>query len=377
MSTDTVQALLRSVLAQHSAWLFRASTGAVNTTDKHVLISNDAFVSMLNLRLLDLSAYERACLVRGEYSTADLRALRDDISAWVDTFKADTAALLHAAGVEHVAHEAEFARMLLHAVTEDVKQPSIDAEAVWAIAVRQPIVGKLYGDMLDDLGESAARRALQEIRAGISDGRTTPDIVRALRGTKANGFSDGKLNQTRTETAALVRTTRTHLSSEAYQRIYASMGVTHVVVCAVLDGRTSLYCATHDGMRYRLGTQFPTPPYHYNCRTVLLPDIGSAAFKVRPFVASKHAAANMSAAEQDATIGQTTNQTYAQWFADQSAAFQKEWLGPTRYLLYKKGGYPLDRFTDPRGAAYTIEQLRARDAATFEEIFPRRGTNGI
>ena len=69
-------------------------------------------------------------------------------------------------------------------------------------------------------------------------------------------------------------------------------------------------------------------------------------------------------------IGQVqAKTTYAGWFAAQSAEYQREWLGPSRYRLYSEGGLTLDRFVDPSGKEYTLEQLRQRDAATFKEVF--------
>ena len=61
--------------------------------------------------------------------------------------------------------------------------------------------------------------------------------------------------------------------------------------------------------------------------------------------------------------------TYSGWFAQQDSMFQREWLGPKRYELYRKGGYSIDRFVDPRGKEYTLEELKKRDAQTFKEVF--------
>lgn len=73
----------------------------------------------------------------------------------------------------------------------------------------------------------------------------------------------------------------------------------------------------------------------------------------------------------DDMIGQVSAKTnYADWFGRQPAGFQKEWLGEKRYALYKQGGYKIDRFVDPlKGKEYTLDQLQARDAETFAQLF--------
>lgn len=69
-------------------------------------------------------------------------------------------------------------------------------------------------------------------------------------------------------------------------------------------------------------------------------------------------------------IGQTKASTsYSSWFANQDAAYQREWLGPTRHKLYKQGKMPIERFSDPLGKRYTIDQLHQRDVETFKAIF--------
>ena len=82
---------------------------------------------------------------------------------------------------------------------------------------------------------------------------------------------------------------------------------------------------------------------------------------------------NMTKKQREAAgleVGQVSaGTTYADWFASQSARYQREWLGDRRYRLYKEGGYSLDRFTDPRQREYTLDELRARDRETFAEVF--------
>ena len=362
-----VDYLLRAALAQHSAFLFRASTGAVQKVDAVLLAALDSVSRELSVQLADLSDYERAQLTIGKWSTPRLRALRDTLTGWKDTLLEDVVSAFHTTGEQLTGAEVTYASKLLRAVLQDIPRLDVDPAAEYAAAVEQPVLGKLLDDTLAEMADNASRTVIQTVRQGVAAGSTTELIVRTLRGTRAAKFKDGAFNITRTAATALVRTTRTHISAQAYQRTYAALGVTHVVVCATLDGRTSLYCATHDGVKYDVDKPYPAPPYHPNCRTVLLPDVGG--MRVRPYVADSRAVKDIPQGERDGLIGQTSGATFGSWFAEQSAAFQREWLGPTRFKLYNEGHFPLDRFVDPQGKTYTIEQLRERDRATFNELF--------
>lgn len=132
----------------------------------------------------------------------------------------------------------------------------------------------------------------------------------------------------------------------------------------------------------------------HNCRTILAPSFDDELVGNRPFVRSLKVRGGYKVGEDGERIpsqpqfrpigkmtkaqrekaglkvGQTKASTsYSKWFANQDAAFQREWLGPKRYKLYKEGGYDLSRFVDPRGRQYTLEELRRRDAETFRSVF--------
>ncbi|EXE31859.1 hypothetical protein J571_4159, partial [Acinetobacter baumannii 554515] len=44
------------------------------------------------------------------------------------------------------------------------------------------------------------------------------------------------------------------------------------------------------------------------------------------------------------------------------------WLGPKRYKLYKEGKFDFEKFFDPEGRLYTLDQLRKLDEQTFKEL---------
>lgn len=146
----------------------------------------------------------------------------------------------------------------------------------------------------------------------------------------------------------------------------------------------SKHCASIDGRRHKVGTNHPKPPYHPNCRTIQAPAIDGDLIGSRPYVRALkvkkrdgsdrfRAIGDMTKKQREEAgleVGQvkaTTN--YGSWLKSQDAEFQRQWLGKTRYELFSKGEYTLDRFLDPTGRQYTIDQLRERDAETFRQIF--------
>lgn len=73
--------------------------------------------------------------------------------------------------------------------------------------------------------------------------------------------------------------------------------------------------------------------------------------------------------EREQLIGQIdANTTFKEFFKKTDDFFQKEWLGPKRYKLYKEGKFDFDKFFDPDGQLYTLDQLRKLDERAFKEL---------
>ncbi|MNP80956.1 hypothetical protein D3C76_1791920 [compost metagenome] len=60
--------------------------------------------------------------------------------------------------------------------------------------------------------------------------------------------------------------------------------------------------------------------------------------------------------------------SYSEWLARQSAAFQKDVLGPERYKLFSKGELTIDRFVDDDGRTLTLKELREREPMAFDLV---------
>ncbi|WP_438455317.1 minor capsid protein [Vreelandella venusta] len=373
-----------TALARHTSYLHRASTAQVNAITKAVDELSGSMAREVAERLDNLTPAELTAFSRGRYTTDRLKGLRNVIDAWAASV-GKTLNDMASSGFEELAgHEAEFARTLLSESIEGILPAAPTAAAAYASAVAKPVLGELVEDILAEIPDKARKLVYSRIRQGVSQGETNYQIVRALRGTKALNYKDGVLQTSRNDIERVVRTSRNHISTSSYNDTYEALGVEEVMDVATLDGKVSKYCASIDGRKHKVGTNHPRPPYHPFCRTTQAPSFEGQIMGKRPFVRALKVKGREDRArfrsigemtqkqreEAGLKVGQVSAGTkYPQWFSNQPAAYQKEWLGPSRYKLYKEGGYTIDRFVDPIKGELTLDQLRQRDAATFAELF--------
>ena len=266
----------------------------------------------------------------------------------------------------------------------------------------RPFQGRLLREWYSDIKVADRKRLRDAIRIGYQEGLTTPEIVQSIMGTRKNNFTDGILNKTRNEVNTVVRTATNHYANSARQSVFEENSdiITGLRYTATLDGRTSKICASLDGNVYDID-KGPRPPQHPSCRSIMVAELDGVTISGRrPYVSDTRTRkerekdfradakerlgqdkwSGLTSKErnkeikkerekwQKENIGQTNSKTtFKQWFANQDAAFQKDYLGPTRYDLYKKGDMTIDKFVSPSGKNYTIEQLEARNAAAFKK----------
>jgi SPP1 gp7 family putative phage head morphogenesis protein len=139
---------------------------------------------------------------------------------------------------------------------------------------------------------------------------------------------------------ALARTAMAHVEIESALEVYR--GNTDIAPMwewlATLDSRTTPYCRSQDGKRYRFDDETaPRPPAHWNCRSDMMPllDYKGLGLPEPP-----------------------RRQTYADWLREQPESSQKEILGPARARLFRAGEVTLDDLVRRDGRPKTLAQLR-------------------
>lgn len=238
---------------------------------------------------------------------------------------------------------------------------SVASAAAWAGVLASPIqaTGDLLEPFVETWGAHTIRKIEGAVRTGYAQGKTTQEIVQAIRGTKARNFKDGILGgMSKREANAMVRTSLQHVNTSAQQMVYEDNSdiVEGYIYIATLDSRTTETCRSLDGRQFKLG-QGPVPPMHINCRSSSIPKVAGIDLLSETTRASKG--------------GQVpASQSYYEWLKKQPASFQDDALGPTRGALFRKGGLSAEEFArlslDKNFQPLTLEEMRQKNPAAFK-----------
>ncbi|MGQ0770375.1 minor capsid protein [Acinetobacter baumannii] len=359
---------LLEVLTQHQAYLFRASSQSVN--ELLTIFKDESALMLAKLRdLLDeLNDSEKAALAAGLYTTANLKEIRDLISGWHTSLTSSLPEAFAVSAAAMAVYEANYTAKLYGG--GKIKKPN--GEKLYTAAKKVPLVGgALVDDLLSKIAETARQKVEYAIRDGINSGKTNQEIVQRIRGTKRLNYEDGLLSSSKTDIDRTVRTVRSHVANQAYLNSFNQLGFEYVRLVATLDGRTSKLCASLDGAVWEINDPSKrVPPLHPNCRSILVPvEKDGKLVGERPFVMDERRVKDIPKDERSQLIGQLdANTTFSEFFKKTDDFFQREWLGPKRYKLFKEGKFDFDKFFDPEGRLYTLDQLRKLDEQTLNEL---------
>ncbi|MBJ9955697.1 minor capsid protein [Acinetobacter courvalinii] len=359
--------ILFNILTQHQAYLYRAASRSVNEL---LGIFNDETMDMLSRLngLLDqLNVVEKIAVAGGQYTTANLRATQKLIQQWFNSIDIAISERFTVSAISFAGYEANYiAKLFGHAKKAD------KGEQLYIEAKHIPLAGgALVDELLSKIAETARQRVEYAIRDGMNTGMSNHQIIKRLRGTKRLKYEDGLLNSSRTDIERTVRTIRSHVSNQAYLNSFKELDIQYIRFISVLDGRTSKLCAALDGSVWKINDPAKRiPPLHPNCRSTLVPvDKDGQLIGQRPYVMDERKLKDIPKHEREQLTGQLdANITFKEFFNKTDDFFQKEWLGPKRYKLYKEGKFDFDKFFDPEGELYTLEQLRLLDEQTFKVL---------
>ena len=347
--SDSVNDQILDRLTRHSIGLQRLSTATV----RKVLAALRRSDSRIVQRLLDEDI--------SQLSRTRMEGLLRSLRRVIDGAYADATGALQIDLEALAVYEGEFQTdMFRRVLPVRLETVAPGAEQIVAAINSRPFQGRLLREVYRELPASAFRRVRDTIRGGFIEGRTTDQIVRDLRGTRAQGYADGILARSRRDVESVVRTAVNHTANTAREYTYEANDdlVKGVRWTSTLDGRTSLVCAARDGTVYEPG-KGPRPPAHFNCRSSTSPVLKSwreLGFDADELPASTRASMN----------GQVPADTdYDAWLRRQPRDFQEDVLGPRRAELFR-AGLRMDRFVDRAGAEYTLDQLRQRERDIWE-----------
>jgi len=244
--------------------------------------------------------------------------------------------------------------------------------------------GKTIGQWFDDLKYNEAARVFRSVQKGMIEGLTVNRIMQEVR---------GKMAENRRSREMLARTVINATANQSRLEMYQANAdvLDGVQWRAALDHRTCMICGTYDGKIWSSDKmhKVKVPPAHPNCRCVLIPYINIGEGVTRPAEAENFdqiAKEKYEAKYKDKKYDDLSYEyrrklrydaikeyqekggepykrtesstTFADYLKGQSDEFQREWLGRTRFGLYKAGKLPLEYMVKPdTGFKRTVEDL--------------------
>jgi SPP1 gp7 family putative phage head morphogenesis protein len=234
----------------------------------------------------------------------------------------------------------------LQAALIDATEVRLPTRAVFrALVTEQPVRGAVMYDWWRRQRLQTRHAFRTQVQLGITNGESVDDMVRRVRGrfVRRGVYEGGVLQVSTRQAEALVRTSVNQIANAAaFETYQANEDLTQEYeLVATLDARTTEICANLDGERFRYDDpQGKRPPFHWNCRTTMVPVINYKALGVRP-------------------PKEEPRELYPDWFARQPAAKQDEILGPRRAALVRSGSASLADLVRQDGSRVSLEELEA------------------
>ena len=165
-------------LVQHQAYLYRASSQVVNELWQRFSEESNAMAIQLRDLLEELSDSEKVALAGGQYTTPQLKEIRDLINQWFGAVSTTLPESFSVSATALAVYEASYMASLLG---EKIKEPS--GEKLWAKAKKTSLAGgALVESLFQQIPVVARQKVEYAIRDGINSGQTNQEIIKRIRG---------------------------------------------------------------------------------------------------------------------------------------------------------------------------------------------------
>ena len=228
-------------------------------------------------------------------------------------------------------------------------------------------------------GSNLLRRLGDQLRQGVQQAESITQLVARAIGTRAQNFANGLMRVSEREAESLIQTSLSQVITGTRDELYGEMKdlLSGRQAINPLDFRTSTICRARAGRAWRMnGAPFPgtgtverfpgPPPWHFRCRTTLIPIIRSykQLLDSGALSESQHQQLlDMAEAKKVALDGKpATGVTFDTWFNRLSKEEQRKAVGPGRLELWEKGAIRATDLIDQRGRPLTLEQLRSKNS---------------
>jgi SPP1 gp7 family putative phage head morphogenesis protein len=249
----------------------------------------------------------------------------------------------------------------------EVRATTVTQARLKAILDSRPFDGRMLSEEAERLGRSTADQISAELRRGMSQEESMPDLVRRIRGRQQGfirqdpntgqfvragtrgadvrpRFVGGVWATTTRHAEAVARTFTNAVANEAHMQTYRDNArlMRGVMFSATLDESTTVLCASLDGAVWPLDDDaIQQPPLHYRCRSQLVPQVDWEGVGLEPPTEGVRAAREMDVEDGQVRRGKTTrvrsSVRYEQWLRGQPVAVQEEVLGVRRARLWRDG----------------------------------------
>lgn len=313
-------------------------------------------------RAKNLSASEGPILSKQQTEAIDRMSERiaDKINSALKGVEKDFKKRMEELGMQEV----EFNQKLLQkTVPVELSLDTPTSNQIRSILDNQPFAGRKMDEWFSSIGDSTRKNVTQEVRTGMVNGESIDDIVRRIRGTRSNNFTDGVLNTTTRHARTLARSSVIHTSNHAAQQLYSQNSdvVKGVQWVATLDTNTCETCADLDGEIYK-PTEGERPPVHPGCRCFMAP-------VTRSWKEMGYDKSELDAGTRASMSGEVPgSMTYNEWLKKQPDSVVKEALGPTKAKLFKEGNLSISNFVSRKGDILTLKQIRKKESDIFEKL---------
>jgi SPP1 gp7 family putative phage head morphogenesis protein len=235
---------------------------------------------------------------------------------------------------------------------------TINATQAREIVNTTTMQGQTLGKWFQANANDYANRVVLQVNEGVKANETINQITTRVRRTAIPSIRNA-VTLTDTASAAVINQERLELYQQNAEVVKAVQAINP------LDSRTSDICRARAGRVWRLDDPgFPgPPPWHFNCRTTLVPITysGNSLKRVKGKAKLKRELKDLTGGEiKEINGAPAKNVTFESFLNKRSVAQQKEILGPGKYKLWKDGDINMRDLIDQTGRPLTLEQLRAK-----------------
>ena len=350
----TVNERIYDSAVKHAIYLLRLREGLVDRVEQRVREQDQKFIGQIATALAALSATDiRRIATTGQFTTRAAKRVLELIRAHGRASVVAAEDVLNPEIRETMEMEAKFwqTRVNRFLPNEAGLSLAIPTAAALFRLYRTRIAGDLGGTPRQRLSEWAARRvqALNRTLRGAQPNANPATIIADVRRVMRLGYRG---------LGGEVRSLHNHAISQTAQGLVNENDlIQDLVWVSILDSRTSDICFSRHGklVNKELGGQ--VPPAHINCRSETILGVKSwrqLELKGLPADARNELDGRLVGA-QDAQSAET-------WFNRQSAATQREILGPARFKAFKEDGlnFPND-FINRNEDRWTLAELERRE----------------